>query len=303
MIHHVRQECKAQMLKMKDDALWEGVDFKTLAVVMSSENETFPMYVERMGVDRCWLDAYALHALGCRYCVDVMIWQEIVDPSIVGHSFAGRKDEPLAVISVAMVNYFHFWGVIHAEEPVPTLVLGADLPERPPTFKKDNSDSDDDKQHGMAAPRKRRNDQSVEAELAVCQQLAVRNPWGAPSADLIAALQGHKGLAPTEESVCQQCGARQYALEQLMYERTHEDAMPDRLKCNAATRWRLGMGLVRRNQSKKELIADDAETSETLSMAAISDRLRERCSQNKRPHHCLDAFRENADSVRVWRTL
>ena len=127
------------MQKMKDTTSWEGVAFKSFVLMMSSEKEDFPSYRKRMGVNDCWVDASALHALGCRYRADVLIWQTNVDPPFVGHSFSGRAGEPLAMISVVMVNDFHFWGVSDSIEDTCPL-HDHDLPERPPTFILDDGD-------------------------------------------------------------------------------------------------------------------------------------------------------------------
>ena len=164
-----------------------GVDFKSLVLMMSAEKEDFPSYIKRMGANGCGVDASALHALGCRYRVDVLIWQSNVDPSIVGHSFSGRADEPLAMISVVMVNDMHFWGVSDSIEDTCSL-RDHDLPERPPTFRVDKETFDDAHQRRLGEAPKRRTDDCVEAEIAVCRQLGAWNPWAAPSADLIHAL-------------------------------------------------------------------------------------------------------------------
>jgi len=91
-----------------------------------------------MGTDREWIDATMLNALGCVFGVDVAVWQDGVDPLLVGHSTGptDRSGEPaLDLIHVAMVNDLHFWGVkridVNCTPTVDlTLVIGSGSPPK-----------------------------------------------------------------------------------------------------------------------------------------------------------------------------
>ena len=300
MMLHLRQACIDQMMKMKDTKLWDGVDFKSLAVMMSSEKEDFSSYIERMGTDRCWVDASALHALGCHFRIDVLIWQENVDPSIVGHSFSNCNEEPLAMISVVMVNDFHFWGVVDTTLEDARPLRGLDPPAHPPQWNYDSDDDRDKLQRRIGEAPKKRSVSCVEAELAVCQQIAAWEPWNEPSADLVLALRRYSGLAPDNETVGHQCLLRQSVIDQLAYERNYADSLPERLKYNAGSRWKLGTGIVAPRTAKRELMTS-GDGHDTLSLEKIKDRIAVPCATKK--HTCLARFVEAPESVRVWRIL
>ena len=74
------------MVKIKNHIMWEGMEFKQLALSMSSEKESFDAYLTRMAADGVWLDASAIHALATSFKVDVLVWQQGMDQTILGHS-------------------------------------------------------------------------------------------------------------------------------------------------------------------------------------------------------------------------
>ena len=68
--------------------MWEGMVFKNLALSMSSEKESFDAYLTRMAADGVWLDANAIHTLATSFKVDVLVWQQGMDQTILGHSLS-----------------------------------------------------------------------------------------------------------------------------------------------------------------------------------------------------------------------
>ena len=65
---YIRQRCVDSMKKIKDSIVWEGMSFNTLAMAMSSHQDTtFGAYVDRLARNGEWLDARALHALACSF--------------------------------------------------------------------------------------------------------------------------------------------------------------------------------------------------------------------------------------------
>ena len=90
--------------------------FKQLALAMASEVPPhYKAHLEHVATDRAWVDASFLHALACRFKVDVAIWQPDSDPLLLGCSLHG--EDSLAFIAVGLVNDFHFWGATFLREP------------------------------------------------------------------------------------------------------------------------------------------------------------------------------------------
>jgi hypothetical protein len=93
--------------------------FKELAMSMSSHRESYSDHIVRMATPGEWVDASVIHALAAMFCVDCLVWQTMMSPAIVGHSItANQTSEPLAMISIAMVNDLHFWGVRPVRVPL-----------------------------------------------------------------------------------------------------------------------------------------------------------------------------------------
>ena len=86
MIAYLRKRCVDAMVKIKNHIMWEGMVFKQLALSMSSEKESFDAYLTRMAADGVWVDACAIHALATNFKVDVLVWQQGMDQTILGHS-------------------------------------------------------------------------------------------------------------------------------------------------------------------------------------------------------------------------
>lgn len=118
-INHLRSVGHEWMENNGDVDVWSGMRFKDLALTMSSHEENYRQHLERMARDREWVDASFIHALGVVFHVDVQIWQEHMEPAIVGHSLmlSDSPTEPYALLNIAMVNDLHFWGVCPIPEP------------------------------------------------------------------------------------------------------------------------------------------------------------------------------------------
>ena len=118
-ITHLRNAGHGWMACSGDVVVWSGMSFKDLALTMSSHEENYRGHLERMARDREWVDASFIHALGVVFHVDVQIWQEHMEPAIVGHSLmvSDSPTEPHALLNMAMVNDLHFWGVCPIPQP------------------------------------------------------------------------------------------------------------------------------------------------------------------------------------------
>ena len=86
MLGYLRKRCVDFMEKFKDQPIWEGMNFKTLALAMSSKSEDFGTYLRRMNVPGEWLDAAALQAIACSFKVDLLVWQLNQEPALLGYS-------------------------------------------------------------------------------------------------------------------------------------------------------------------------------------------------------------------------
>ena len=102
------------MHKLKDDTVWEGVSFRSLALAMSwHKEETFGAYMDRLARNGEWLDAGALHALACSFNSDLIVWQVGIDPALMGHSCVAVASPSSTLLHVALVNDRQYWGVQH----------------------------------------------------------------------------------------------------------------------------------------------------------------------------------------------
>ncbi len=100
------------MKNINDSIVWDGMSFNTLAMAMSSHQDTtFGAYVDRLARNGEWLDASALHALACSFKADLMVWQPAVEPALLGHSCVAGASPSTVMLHVALVNDLHFWGV------------------------------------------------------------------------------------------------------------------------------------------------------------------------------------------------
>ena len=108
----LRKRCVDSMNKINDSIVWDGMRFNTLAMAMSSNQDTtFGAYVDRLARNGEWLDASASHALACSFNADLMVWQPAVEPALLGHSCVAGASPSTVMLHVAIVNDLHFWGV------------------------------------------------------------------------------------------------------------------------------------------------------------------------------------------------
>ena len=80
--------------------------------------EDFPSYVQRMQRNGEWVDTAFMHALACAFGVTVLVFQDGVDPAIIGpHLIDGDDGDCDLVVPVALVNDYHFWAVVKSTFP------------------------------------------------------------------------------------------------------------------------------------------------------------------------------------------
>ena len=109
---YLRKRCVDSMNKINDSIVWEGMRFNTLAMAMSSNQDTtFGAYVDRLARNGEWLDASALHDLACSFKADLMVWQPAVEPALLGHSCVAGASPSTVMLHVALVIDLHFGGI------------------------------------------------------------------------------------------------------------------------------------------------------------------------------------------------
>ena len=246
---HLRGKGTLWMEQHGDTLMWEGMQFKTLALMMSSEKETYSQHVARMKGDKVWVDASMIHALCCCMAVDAGVWQNNADPMLVGISLGGRQS--LALVPMVMINDLHFWGVLKAEVAVIGQVENGDWVRRPrlPDTKRkggtdDADDADDDAElagliplSGVAFVEKKPNsmqDGEVDAELKLCKCLQAWDPWSEPGQGMLDAMD-----ALTSPSTASRCMLRSQVVQQLMNEQASAETLPEKFKYHATARYRL----------------------------------------------------------------
>ena len=103
-----------------DDVVWDGMVFKDLAVMMAGwvEGSAYAEVIKSVATDKDWVDCSCLLALACEFSVDVLIFQEGMGPAIVGCSLMGIT--PFGMLTIAMVNDRHFWGLRSVRVAIPT---------------------------------------------------------------------------------------------------------------------------------------------------------------------------------------
>ena len=70
---------------------------------------TFGEQIRMVSTSGAWIDCSFLLALACVFNVDIIIFQNKMEPTLLGCSMLGMT--PLAAIPIAMVNDMHFWGL------------------------------------------------------------------------------------------------------------------------------------------------------------------------------------------------
>ena len=104
---HLRSMALHWMENHADDIVWDGMSFKDLAVMMAGRvgSSTYAEVIKSVATDKEWIDCSCLLALTCYFSVDVLIFQEGMDPRILRSSLMGTT--PLGMLRMAMANDYH----------------------------------------------------------------------------------------------------------------------------------------------------------------------------------------------------
>jgi hypothetical protein len=258
-IDHLRCVASKWMDSHAETVVWENMSFKTVAVSMSGiEGRTYGDVIHSVSKDREWVDCACFLALSCYFKVDTLILQSDADPLIVGCSLMGEV--PLAMVTLAMVNDFHFWGLRAIREKLPTLRDDngdvVNVPAVAPGRDNAVEGADDDMLdlHRLHAEvtqpvEQRMKDPDIARELALCEMLRGWKPFDAPDANAIQGIQNMNGIDPPRDC-SQRLLLRQTVIEQLEYDAAHAATLPSVMQCNAAARY-----LLRQKQADEEGVA------------------------------------------------
>ena len=324
MIAHLRTTACRWMKTNADTIVWDGMPFRNLACAMSYLQEPYEMHIRRLSADKEWIDASVIHALACAFRVDVAIWQEHLEPMIVGFSLLD-KGEAKGLLTIALKNDCHFWAVVVADtkqKPSADSVACVSLddwvalpreisdPRRQPCFARDDDDDEEECDDGALTMTALvdfkppfMDTADVDAELELCSCLPTWDPWQLPSDCINAALGNIRS-----KSTAHRCKLREQVVADMVWETANADSLPDRLKYNAASRYRLRTGRISPttlvNKSKFAGALEALQTHALIDVDEIDKQLRATdCPKHSRPHTCLDPFRADPRLIRIWRVL
>ena len=309
------------MGKNRKEDMWDGMTYEKLIMLMASGNRDggFAAHLERMSMDKTWVDCGFLHALGCAFKVDVVVVQAHCDPAYVGFSLSSGADGPVATITVALENDRHFWAALpHRTEVVPYVDQGDFMShylkgaQEKPGPGACVSDSDDDVTMvpDISISKYELDDQTIDAELEFITALRGWNPFDEPTANIISAIHnlsgnyaGQRESSLTAEQMAKKCLVRQNVWSDLAAERMAK--LPPESEYNGAARWRIKTGQLvslrqsLHNKSKHNIASALMSLQTDLSSDVVDKSLTGTCCQLC----CLDKLANTAAAVRNWRVL
>ncbi len=230
--------------------IWDGMQMHTLCRVVSGA-VSFREYTDAMARNHEWVDAAFLHAVANAFQVDVCVFQLGVEPVLLGVSLQDSRGGEAPLVPIALVNDFHFWGVVEeTAAEVPPVDKGDIWPiqqdqEQSRPRKRRRADQDEASDDGedpktffdRAAQAGQVSSDRAAKELILCQALGRWNPWAAPAQELLEAMEvlASSGCAVDGATVL----ARADAVLALSYEEAHFEEMPEALKYHKGALYRL----------------------------------------------------------------
>ena len=313
-LKHLRSEAMTWIFSHSSDVMWEGMTVKDLALSMATFPGTFVEYIEDMRIDKKWVDCMVIHSLACLFGVDVDVWQTGMDGTLLGtslHKDPGATFIPL--LTIAMVNDLHYWGVRGSIQPQNPSFLGHDPADngewmRSAASKEDSSDAEGpgDALASVDIGPPPMPPAEMEAEFALCNCLGRWNPWVSPEPSMVEALQKLGETCGDRATGAARCMLRAQVVEDLLYEAKHEATLPESFRYHRAARYRLRSCAVSLKGSSGKRRFDSVTEGLETRLALKSDlqkELAEPCSRGKTDHACLVAFRQQPQLVKNWRLL
>ena len=289
-----------------DVQIWGGLTYRELALAMVHDRRlSFEDMLVNVKTPKSWADGSVLLALACYFDVDLCIWQLGVEPCLISCTLLGNtpsSDTPL--ISLAMQNDVHFWGVTRVAASVMHDVgdKGEWLSVPKPHVSDPSADCDCDPVIDTTPAAMSRELQ--DAEYALCKTLCSWNPWDTPSQQLISNIGDLAGLAQPS-SLGKRCTLRSQVIQDLLHEEKNH-VLPTHLQYHIAARYRLRNDhvSVANSHQRAMTILQHLETRTDTTLDVITQQLSKGCSTNpEKPHNCLLHFLENPGIVRNWRIL
>ena len=245
--------------------LREGMTVSGLTHAVTGED--FPSYVQRMQRNGEWVDTASTHALACAFGVTVLVFQEGVDPAIIGpHLIDGDNGDCDLVVPVALVNDYHFWAVVKSTFPREASApwvrdkgelvafqtkglhpgLGSEVPKvaapgvfshqaHGPRLHMEQEDGDEEHRPDCI-PQQVRSPEEIDAELHFCVALSRWCPWSTPTDETVQAIQGLARFEAGCTDALARCLARQKAMEELAYESVHYQSLPEAMRYQRGAR-------------------------------------------------------------------
>ena len=300
--------------------LWEGTTITNF--IRATTSESLETYLTNMGKMGAWADTAFLHGLACSCSVDIIIFQELVDPTLVGISLSGELDAR-AMVPIALVNGLHFWamqpsgGHMVVVDKGDRFLAGAVLPEHMSGTGTVLSQKHARTKAGTVLPQHEeeeefeertpcRDEVQIDVELSLCNALIKWSPFTSPDRDILDAMEQlsavRQSLFGRKEVTADAVLARQHAIRQLASESEAVQALPPEKRLNRAMTYLKNMGSITA-LDKRDYLASAADINHSCNINNIQDVLAKPCWKNSTPHACLDAFKDNPQAVRNWRIL
>ena len=242
----------------------------------------------------------------------------LAGPTLNGNVEAeGRLDGP--VIPLALVNDYHYWGVLSSKEPDiepvdkgEVFVLGTVVssPQKRRSIAQEEKGDDQDPRamfYNMEDPDEDLPEGELAMELALCQCLRTWIPWATPSKDMLEAMQNLAdakaiSCAKARVGVVDRAFTRAEAIAALEYEDAHFQLLPEMLKYQHGARRALQTpkGHRRKAMASRCLAVKQFQAASRAipTIEALAESLEKPCVEG---HACLLAL--SPYEVRNWRTL
>ena len=314
--------------------LWEGMIVAGLVRAVTGED--FPTYLQKMRRNGEWADTVFMHALACAYGVTVLVFQDSIEPAILGpHLHDDLEHECAVVVPVALVNDYHFWAAVqstlpglgstpwatdkgeHAPfqakgvHPGPTASTGTAPTRsqgRPSCAEEDDCDHACDPT-SAPQPNAARSPSEIDAELHLCVALSRWCPWSSPTEETVQAIQGVAQQQSRAADLPARCLVRRRAMEALAYEAAHAHTLPENMRYQRGARRHLlnprewHRGVKAREHTRKYMNA----CVRVLGVDALEAQMEHfDCSRARERDHsvgCAGVHQFSAAVIHNWRVL
>ena len=318
MTAYLRDVATTWLFAHGSDIVWEGLTVKDMARSMGNWSGTFQEYIVHMRVDGRWADALMVHALACSFGVDVAVFQNGMDQTLLGVSLlpalnalkntSSASDSEPQLICMVLVNDLHWWGLRSK------VAVKIEVPENGDwmrhSFEQNSAEpeaEDGDECPAIDMSPSALDSAEVEAELSLCKALGSWNPWATPDQEVTDALVALASVAkPGAPKQPDRCALRAHVMKDLAHEIVAENNLPASMRWNGLARYRLrsGSGVCAKSYSGgRRRAAVELIESHVLAVEDIEEKLAFPCWRGRVSHECFTPFRAQPGLVRNWRIL